>query len=175
LNNLLKNRLPADRAIALAFADGKDILKVYLVYRGRQQLEWLKIDDVAKETGLTKRSIRYYEEIGLMKSPERSDGGIRLYTEEDVQQLKNIVLAKKVLGFSLQEIQEFLQIHDQVIRHRSNASSSSDEALRQAELENMAEAVSKQLKLVDYKIKEMIKVREELAGLSGRINKAMQN
>ncbi|MCJ8012852.1 MerR family transcriptional regulator [Paenibacillus sp. KQZ6P-2] len=136
-------------------------------------MEWLKIDDVAKETGLTKRSIRYYEEIGLMKSPERSDGGIRLYTEEDVQQLKNIVLAKKVLGFSLQEIQEFLQIHDQVMRHRSNASSSLDDALRQAELENMAEAVSKQLKLVDYKITEMMKVREELAGLSGRITKAM--
>ncbi|BFH65668.1 MerR family transcriptional regulator [Paenibacillus azoreducens] len=137
-------------------------------------MDWLKIDDVAKETGLTKRSIRYYEEIGLMKSPERSDGGIRLYTEEDVQQLKNIVLAKKVLGFSLQEIQEFLQIHDQVIKHRSNASSSSDEALRQAELDRMAEAVEKQLKLVDYKISEMTKVRDELAGLSGRIYQAMQ-
>ncbi|MBE9914483.1 MerR family transcriptional regulator [Paenibacillus donghaensis] len=137
-------------------------------------MDWLKIDDVAKETGLTKRSIRYYEEIGLMKSPERSDGGIRLYTEEDVQQLKNIVLAKKVLGFSLQEIQEFLQIHDQVMKHRSNASSSSDEALRQAELDRMAEAVEKQLKLVDYKISEMTKVRDELAGLSGRIYQAMQ-
>lgn len=136
-------------------------------------MAWLKIDDVAKETGLTKRSIRYYEEIGLMKSPERSEGGIRLYTEEDVEQLKNIILAKKVLGFSLQEIQEFLQIHDQVIKHRSNASSSMDDSLRQAELTHMAEAVNKQLELVDYKIAEMKKVREELASLSGRINKAM--
>ncbi|GIO68615.1 MerR family transcriptional regulator [Paenibacillus sp. FSL M7-1455] len=138
-------------------------------------MEWLKIDDVAKETGLTKRSIRYYEEIGLIKSPERSDGGIRLYTEEDVQQLKNIVLAKKVLGFSLQEIQEFLQIHDQVMKHRSNASSSLDEAQRQAELEQMSQAVSKQLELVDYKIAEMTKVRQELADLSGRITKAKRS
>lgn len=47
-----------------------------------------KIDDVAKECGLTKRTIRYYEEIGVMPSPQRTDGGTRLYTREDIDYLK---------------------------------------------------------------------------------------
>ncbi len=65
-------------------------------------MERFKIDDVAKATGLTKRTIRYYEEIGLIKPPARSEGGTRLYTAEDIERLKNIVAAREVLGFSLQ-------------------------------------------------------------------------
>ncbi|OZB93760.1 MerR family transcriptional regulator [Paenibacillus sp. XY044] len=137
-------------------------------------MDWLKIDDVAKETGLTKRTIRYYEEIGLIKSPERSDGGMRLYTEEDVQHLKNIVLARNVLGFSLQEIQEYLQIHEQVELHRSKFSSSSDDAQRTAELEQMGEAVTKQIGLLDVKIQEIARVREELVALQERITNALK-
>jgi DNA-binding transcriptional MerR regulator len=137
-------------------------------------MDWLKIDDVAKETGLTKRTIRYYEEIGLIKSPERSDGGMRLYTEDDVQHLKNIVLARKVLGFSLQEIQEYLQIHEQVEHHRSKFSSSSDDDQRTAELEQMGEAVTKQIGLLDVKIQEIARVREELVALQERITNALK-
>lgn len=48
-----------------------------------------KIDEVAKQCGLTKRTIRYYEEIGLLPSPQRSEGNMRLYTQEDVDLLKN--------------------------------------------------------------------------------------
>lgn len=62
-----------------------------------------KIDEVAKQSGLTKRTIRYYEEIGLLPSPQRSEGNMRLYTQEDVDLLKKILSAKEVLGFSLQE------------------------------------------------------------------------
>ncbi len=47
-----------------------------------------KIDEVAKQCGLTKRTIRYYEEIGLLPSPQRSEGNMRLYTQEDVDLLK---------------------------------------------------------------------------------------
>ena len=61
----------------------------------------LKIDDVAKQSGLTKRTIRYYEQIGLMPAPPRSEGGFRLYTEEHVEFLKKITNAKEVMGFSL--------------------------------------------------------------------------
>lgn len=136
-------------------------------------MDWLKIDDVAKETGLTKRTIRYYEEIGLIKSPERSDGGMRLYTEDDVQHLKNIVLARKVLGFSLQEIQEYLQIHEQVEQHRSKFSSSSDDVQRNTELEHMGEAVSRQIELLDIKIEEIAHVREELVTLHERIKSSL--
>lgn len=56
-----------------------------------------KIDDVAKECGLTKRTIRYYEEIGVMPSPQRTDGGTRLYTREDIDYLKRWFAPKRYL------------------------------------------------------------------------------
>ena len=57
-----------------------------------------KIDDVAKECGLTKRTIRYYEEIGVMPSPQRTDGGTRLYTREDIDYLKRSSVPRKCLA-----------------------------------------------------------------------------
>lgn len=56
-----------------------------------------KIDEVTKQVGLTKRTLRYYEEIGLICPPERSEGNIRLYTDEDIARIKRIVEAKEVL------------------------------------------------------------------------------
>ncbi|SPU05059.1 MerR family transcriptional regulator [Bacillus tequilensis] len=62
-------------------------VKVQKVYNGNRNgeggftLEWMKIDEVAKRSGLTKRTIRFYEEIGLIPAPKRTDGGVRLYSE----------------------------------------------------------------------------------------------
>lgn len=136
-------------------------------------MDWLKIDDVAKETGLTKRSIRYYEEIGLMTTPERSDGGIRLYTEEDVQYLKSIVLAKKVLGFSLQEIQDYLQIRDRMKQHHSNSQLSTDEVERRSELEKMKEMVSQQIDLVHGKMEDMNQILAGLLDIQEKIQQSI--
>ncbi|MEC0092428.1 MerR family transcriptional regulator [Paenibacillus macquariensis] len=136
-------------------------------------MNWLKIDDVAKETGLTKRSIRYYEEIGLMTTPERSDGGIRLYTEEDVEYLKTIVLAKKVLGFSLQEIQDYLQIRDRMKHHHNNFQSSTDEAQRISELQNMKETVNQQIDLVQGKMEDMNQILHGLLDTAKRIQQSI--
>lgn len=67
----------------------------------------LKIDEVAQLTGLTKRTIRYYEEIGLFRTPERSHGKIRLYTEDDVKHIKRVMDAKEILGFSFRNFSSF--------------------------------------------------------------------
>jgi DNA-binding transcriptional MerR regulator len=71
---------------------------------------WLKIEEVANRTGLTKRTIRYYEELGILAPPERSEGRVRLYTDAHIERLQKIVNAKEVLGFSLQELQQFISI-----------------------------------------------------------------
>ena len=65
-----------------------------------------KIDEVTKQVGLTKRTLRYYEEIGLIH-PQNVVGNIRLYTDEDIARIKRIVEAKEVLGITLQEMQHF--------------------------------------------------------------------
>lgn len=69
-----------------------------------------RIGDLASEFGVTLRTLRFYEDRGLI-SPDR-EGSTRLYSPRDRSRLKVILLAKKV-GFSLVEIQELMNIYDQ--------------------------------------------------------------
>lgn len=65
----------------------------------------IQIGEVAKRLGITTRTIRYYEEIGLMGPPERLVGGTRMYNRADVLRLK-FILKLKELGITLKEMQE---------------------------------------------------------------------
>jgi MerR family copper efflux transcriptional regulator len=72
----------------------------------------MQIGQVAERTGLSLRTIRFYEENGLVVPTARSDGGFRLYSEADVARLE-VVKRMKPLGFSLEEMQELLALlHD---------------------------------------------------------------
>ena len=68
----------------------------------------LRIQEVAAEVGLTTRSIRYYEEVGLLKPAARSEGAYRLYDASDVERLCFIRDLRDVAGFSLAEIGQLL-------------------------------------------------------------------
>ena len=71
----------------------------------------LKIGELAKRSGATTKTIRYYELMGLLQEPERTESGYRLYDEEDVERL-TFVRKAKGLGFSLTEIGEILTLFD---------------------------------------------------------------
>ena len=71
----------------------------------------LQIGEVADRIGLSLRTIRYYEEVGLAVPSARSEGGFRLYTEDDVERLR-VIMQMKPLGFSLEEMRELLQVLD---------------------------------------------------------------
>ena len=68
----------------------------------------LRIQEVADRVGLTARSIRYYEEVGLMK-PARSIGSYRLYDADDIARLQFIKGLRDDAGFSLAEIGQLLE------------------------------------------------------------------
>src|SRR5262245_6733769 len=70
--------------------------------------ELQRIEQVAARTGLTKRTLRYYEEIGLLPPPTRTEGGYRLYTPADVAHLERIKRMRELLGASLAEIREMV-------------------------------------------------------------------
>lgn len=70
-----------------------------------------QIGEVAERVGLSLRSIRYYEEIGLVEPSGRTDGGFRLYTEVDIDRLR-LVKALKPVGMSLETMGELLQCAD---------------------------------------------------------------
>lgn len=69
----------------------------------------MQIGKLAKQAGVTVQTVRFYERRGLLPSPKRRESGFRLYGEDDVRRLRFIRQAK-ALGFSLDEIKEFLQM-----------------------------------------------------------------
>jgi MerR family transcriptional regulator, repressor of the yfmOP operon len=77
----------------------------------------LRIQEVAAEVGLTPRSIRYYEEVGLLEPAARSEGAYRLYDESDVARLRFIRGLRDDAGFSLAQIGQLLE--DDAARERN--------------------------------------------------------
>jgi DNA-binding transcriptional MerR regulator len=70
-----------------------------------------QIGEVARDLGITARTIRYYEEIGIMAVPERDELGPRRYAKKDIVRLK-FILKMKELGLSLKEMQELAENYD---------------------------------------------------------------
>jgi DNA-binding transcriptional MerR regulator len=79
----------------------------------------LRIHEAAAEVGLTPRSVRYYEEIGLLTPAARSEGDYRLYDDTDLERLRFIKGLRDDAGFSLAEIARLLE--DEAARERSHA------------------------------------------------------
>lgn len=71
----------------------------------------MQIGEVAERTSLSLRTIRYYEEVGLVRPSARSQGGFRLYAEDDVERLR-FVRRMKPLEFSLEEMRDLLEVLD---------------------------------------------------------------
>ena len=67
-----------------------------------------QIGEVAKRVGLSLRTVRYYEEVGLLSPPTRTSGGFRLYGEEHLDQLRTIKQMKP-LDFSIEEMRALLR------------------------------------------------------------------
>ncbi|MGK7937204.1 MAG: heavy metal-responsive transcriptional regulator [Xenococcaceae cyanobacterium] len=74
--------------------------------------ELLKIGELKARSGISVKTIRYYEELGLIEAAARTEGGFRLFSPEAIARLAFIKRAQN-LGLSLQEIGAILQIHDQ--------------------------------------------------------------
>jgi len=70
-----------------------------------------QIGEVADRVGLSLRTVRYYEEAGLVRPSDRTDGGFRLYRDEEVARLE-VIKHMKPLGFRLQEVRELLDARD---------------------------------------------------------------
>jgi DNA-binding transcriptional MerR regulator len=70
--------------------------------------EGLTIGELAKELHLNPKTIRYYEEVGLLPKPRRSESGYRIYSQDEMGRLQ-LVKRAKVLGLSLAEIKELVE------------------------------------------------------------------
>lgn len=73
----------------------------------------MHIGSVAERTGLSLRTLRHWDEVGLVIPSARTDGGFRLYTESDIERIL-LVRRMKPLGFTLDEMAELLDVADQL-------------------------------------------------------------
>ncbi|MBU3157523.1 MerR family transcriptional regulator [Clostridium estertheticum] len=71
--------------------------------------KYYKIEEVATITGLTKRTLRYYEELELI-IPKRTDASYRLYSEEDIENINRIKELREGLGFCLNDVKVILDL-----------------------------------------------------------------
>ncbi len=119
--------------------------------------EHYQIGEIAEIVGLSLRTIRYYEEIGLVTPSGRTEGGFRLYTDNDVDRLR-LVKALKPLGMSLETMCELLECADQLDGHEGGGIPDAEARL---------EAVlSEGLDRCDRLEKRIVAAREALNGLS---------
>jgi DNA-binding transcriptional MerR regulator len=122
----------------------------------------LTIEQVASRTGLTKRTLRYYEELGLLRPTGRSDGNYRLYSEDDVERVERIKELRDLLGFSLAEIRAFLEADDEREQLREAFRQESDVEARLAQLERCDTLIQRQLQLIEQKITGLEQLRSSL-------------
>jgi DNA-binding transcriptional MerR regulator len=112
----------------------------------------LRIQEVAAETGLTTRTIRYYEELGLLKPAARSEGSYRLFDPDDLERLRFIKGLRDDAGFSLAEIGQLLEDDLARVRNRSRFRSTTDQDERRAILEDALGRVDRQIGTLRTKI-----------------------
>jgi DNA-binding transcriptional MerR regulator len=120
-----------------------------------------RIGELAAKVGLTERTIRYYEERGLLESVKRLDGGQRTYTDDDVRRLK-FIQKLKVLGLSLAEMQELETLYG---RHRTNAKV----------LPRLIELLDAHLATTQARLNELAALRDEIRSYRAHVTKRLED
>ena len=118
-----------------------------------------RIGELASKVGLTERTIRYYEERGLLESVKRLDGGQRVYTDDDVRRLK-FIQKLKVLGLSLAEMQELETLYG---RHHTNAKV----------LPRLIELLDAHQRTVNERLAELAALRDEIRAYRQHVSRRL--
>ena len=108
----------------------------------------LRIQEAAAEIGITPRTVRYYEEVGLLKPAARSDGDYRLFDADDLERLQAIRALRDDAGFSLAEIAGLLEDQEARVADRQRLRSSHDPEEQRVVLLRARDRVVRQLALL---------------------------
>lgn len=131
-------------------------------FLGEDGKDALTIEQVASETGLTKRTLRYYEEVGLLPPTGRTEGNYRRYTQDDLQRLQRIKNLRDLLGFSLADIRKILEAEDERVLLKAAYHQETEASAKIAHLERVDATIRRQLELIDQKIAGLEQMRSTL-------------
>jgi DNA-binding transcriptional MerR regulator len=126
---------------------------------GVEDMKYYKIGQLANLVAVSPRTIRYYEEIGLLNSIRRLEGGKRVYTDQDYQRLKFIKRLKH-LGLSLAEMNELEDIYQ---IHRTN----------KRVLPRLLELLESHVEKIEERIQNLEKLKSEILTYHERIRKKL--
>jgi MerR family transcriptional regulator, repressor of the yfmOP operon len=122
-----------------------------------------RIGKVAERLGVTTRTIRYYEELGLLGSgAERSKGAHRLYGEADIAHLQEVLRLRDLLGLSLESIVDLAQAEEARAALRDEWEHEPSDADRMRILETATPIIERQLALVSERQKTLAQFAKEL-------------
>jgi DNA-binding transcriptional MerR regulator len=136
----------------------------------------LRIGDVARLVGTTPRTIRYYEEIGLLtEAPARPSGRHRIYTDAEVERLREVMRLRDLLGVSLEELKTLLTAEEARAAVRAQLRREDVDPERRREL--LTEAlghIDRQLELVRRRAAELGKLDDELCETRKRVRRKIR-
>ncbi len=140
-----------------------------------ETLQSLRIGDVARLAGTTPRTIRYYEEIGLLpQAPSRPSGRHRLYTQAEVNRLQEVMRLKSLLGVSLEELKTLLSAEEARAQVRAQLR---EDVQPERERELLSEAlghIERQLELVRRRACELASLEQELCETRRRVKRRLK-
>ena len=122
----------------------------------------LRIGEIAGRSGVTPRTIRYYEELGLLPKSEREQGKHRVYTEADIERVQELKRLRDLLGLSLDELRTMVAAEDvrAEIRRRFRETDSPDE--QRALLDEALPHLDTQIGLVRRRLEELQELEADL-------------
>src|SRR5713101_1011374 len=120
------------------------------------------IEQVASRTGFTKRTLRYYEEVGLLPPTDRTEGNYRRYSEADIQRLERIKNLRDLLGFSLTDIRKLLEAEDERGQIKVAYQHETEDLAKIAQLDRADELIRGQLHLIEQKLTGLEQMRAGL-------------
>jgi MerR family copper efflux transcriptional regulator len=121
----------------------------------------MHIGTLAERTGMSLRTLRHYDETGLLRPSGRSEGGFRLYTDDDLARLL-VIRRMKPLGFSLDEMADLLEVVDQ-LRASAGSTGSADGADSASSGDNAADTHGSLRARLDAYVESAQERRAELA------------
>ncbi len=135
----------------------------------------LRIGEVAELTGTTPRTIRYYEEIGLLDiAPERVQGKHRVYTQADVDRVREIIRLRDLLGLSLEQLSQLLEAESARAHLRDELAQTEDPTERRRILEELLTHISSQLDLVKTRLTELTDLAAELSDKQRKVKQKIR-
>jgi DNA-binding transcriptional MerR regulator len=135
----------------------------------------LRIGEVAELTRTTPRTIRYYEEIGLLPgSADRVQGKHRCYTPADVERINEIVRLRDLLGLSLEQLSQLLDAESARAELRREYQQADDPGTRSRILDQALGHIATQLGLVRSRRRELDQLEQELVEKRRSIHKRLE-